>query len=99
MPRLHAELATTVNSHLAAVPPAQIRAFDEEISAVPGLVKLTLGEPDFAVPDHVKKAAIESIQMMILTIHQARVRLNYAKRLVNILSRVVMFTMTLKPKL
>ena len=43
MPRLHAELATTVNSHLAAVPPAQIRAFDEEISAVPGLVKLTLG--------------------------------------------------------
>ncbi len=62
MPRLHAELATTVNSHLAAVPPAQIRAFDEEISAVPGLVKLTLGEPDFAVPDHVKKAAIESIQ-------------------------------------
>ena len=50
MPRLHAELATTVNSHLAAVPPAQIRAFDEEISAVPGLVKLTLGEPDFAVP-------------------------------------------------
>ena len=43
MPRLHAELATTVNSHLAAVPPAQIRAFDEEISAVPGLVKLKLG--------------------------------------------------------
>ena len=35
MPRLHAELATTVNSRLAAVPPAQIRAFDEEISAVP----------------------------------------------------------------
>ena len=38
MPRLHTELATTVNSHLAAVPPAQILAFVVLISAVPGLV-------------------------------------------------------------
>lgn len=62
MPKLRTELTTTVNNRLAAVPPAQIRAFDEEISAIPGLVKLTLGEPDFAVPEHVKKAAIESIE-------------------------------------
>lgn len=62
MPKLQAELSTVVNSHLAAVPPAQIRAFDEEISAIPGLVKLTLGEPDFAVPEHVKEAAINSIK-------------------------------------
>lgn len=62
MPKLDAELKTTINDRLAAVPPAQIRAFDEEISAIPGLVKLTLGEPDFAVPDHVKEAAINSIQ-------------------------------------
>ena len=62
MPKLDAELKTTINDRLAAVPPAQIRAFDEEISAIPGLVKLTLGEPDFAVPEHVKEAAINSIQ-------------------------------------
>lgn len=62
MPKLRAELATVVNRRLAAVPPAQIRAFDEEISAIPGLVKLTLGEPDFAVPAHVKQAAIKSIE-------------------------------------
>lgn len=62
MPKLDAELKTTINDRLAAVPPAQIRAFDEEISAIPGLVKLTLGEPDFAVPAHVKEAAINSIQ-------------------------------------
>ncbi|MBB1078565.1 aminotransferase class I/II-fold pyridoxal phosphate-dependent enzyme [Limosilactobacillus sp. STM2_1] len=62
MPKLQAELKQVVNNRLAAVPPAQIRAFDEEISAIPGLVKLTLGEPDFAVPDHVKKAAIQSIE-------------------------------------
>jgi aminotransferase len=62
MPKLQAELKNVINDRLAAVPPAQIRAFDEEISAVPGLVKLTLGEPDFAVPDHVKKAAITSIE-------------------------------------
>lgn len=62
MPKLQAELKPVVNNRLAAVPPAQIRAFDEEISAVPGLVKLTLGEPDFAVPEHVKQAAITSIE-------------------------------------
>ncbi len=78
MPRLHAELATTVNSHLAAVPPAQIRAFDEEISAVPGLVKLTLGEPDFCCArSRQKRRQLKVFKMMILTIHQARVRLNY----------------------
>lgn len=62
MPKLATQLSSTINNQLAAVPPAQIRAFDEEVSAVPGLVKLTLGEPDFAVPGHVKNAAIKSIQ-------------------------------------
>lgn len=51
-----------VNDRVNSLPPAQIRAFDDEISNVPGIVKLTLGEPDFNVPDHVKAAAVESIE-------------------------------------
>ena len=34
-----------------------IRQFDQSISDVPGILKLTLGEPDFTTPDHVKEAA------------------------------------------
>ena len=50
-----------INQKLTEVPPSVIRAFDNEISSVPGIIKLTLGEPDFAVPDHVKMAAVKSI--------------------------------------
>lgn len=62
MPKLDAQLESVVNERVNALPPAQIRAFDDEISAVPGIVKLTLGEPGFDVPEHVKKAAIKSIE-------------------------------------
>lgn len=62
MPQLAAGLESIKNQRLATVPPAQIRAFDDEISQIPGIVKLTLGEPDLAVPDHVKQAAIKSIE-------------------------------------
>ncbi|WP_429971421.1 aminotransferase class I/II-fold pyridoxal phosphate-dependent enzyme [Fructilactobacillus sp. Tb1] len=40
---------------------SNIYAFSEKISVIPDLVKLTLGEPDFATPKHVKEAAIEAI--------------------------------------
>lgn len=62
MPKLDQHLKSVVNQRVDALPPAQIRAFDDEISAIPGIVKLTLGEPDFDVPEHVKQAAIESIK-------------------------------------
>ena len=62
MPKLDQQLEQVVNQRVAELPPAQIRAFDDEISAVPGIVKLTLGEPDFDVPDHVKQVAINSIK-------------------------------------
>lgn len=62
MPSLPAEMRGIVNNRVNSLPPAQIRAFDDEISNVPGIVKLTLGEPDFNVPNHVKAAAVESIE-------------------------------------
>ncbi|MGQ5709093.1 aminotransferase class I/II-fold pyridoxal phosphate-dependent enzyme [Lactobacillus sp. PSON] len=39
-----------------------IRIFDNKVSTISGIIKLTLGEPDFNTPEHVKKAAIKSIQ-------------------------------------
>jgi aminotransferase len=41
---------------------SDIRQFDNEVSQVPGMVKLTLGEPDFNTPEHVKEAAIQAIK-------------------------------------
>lgn len=56
------KLATAVNPRLGRIGPGAIRAFDNQISQIPGLIKLTLGEPDFAVPGHVKRAAVQSIE-------------------------------------
>ncbi|GAA3637789.1 aminotransferase class I/II-fold pyridoxal phosphate-dependent enzyme [Lactobacillus hamsteri] len=39
-----------------------IRIFDNKVSKIPGIIKLTLGEPDMNTPEHVKEAAIRSIQ-------------------------------------
>ena len=44
------------------VKPSGIRIFDNQVSKIPGIIKLTLGEPDMNTPEHVKQAAIRSIQ-------------------------------------
>lgn len=51
-----------VNQQYAAAKPNYIRSFDAEISSIPNIIKFTLGEPDFDMPDLVKEAAIEAIQ-------------------------------------
>lgn len=38
-----------------------IRQFDQAISEIPGVLRLTLGEPDFTTPEHVKEAAKAAI--------------------------------------
>lgn len=62
MPELSADLYGTVSHKLDALKPSGIRQFNKEVSAIPGIIKLTLGEPDMATPEHVKQAAIKSIQ-------------------------------------
>lgn len=51
-----------MNHTIAAIQPSDILAFNAEISQIPGMIKLTLGEPDFNTPEHVKQAAIRSIE-------------------------------------
>lgn len=45
------------NKNLNKIEVSMIRQFDQSISNIPGVLKLTLGEPDFNTPDHVKEAA------------------------------------------
>lgn len=50
-----------LNPDITSVAPSALRAFDHKISQDPNIVKLTLGEPDFNVPEHIKLAAIKAI--------------------------------------
>lgn len=62
MPELTKGMENYVNNDVKAIRPSAIRDFDMKISSIPGLVKLTLGEPDFNVPEHVKEAAVQGIR-------------------------------------
>ncbi|MBT1142862.1 aminotransferase class I/II-fold pyridoxal phosphate-dependent enzyme [Lactiplantibacillus argentoratensis] len=55
-------LVSHMNHEIAAIQPSDILAFNAEIANIPGIVRLTLGEPDFNTPEHIKQAAIKSIE-------------------------------------
>ena len=42
------------NHKIEKIAVSSIRQFDAEASAIPGIIKLTLGEPDFNTPEHIK---------------------------------------------
>lgn len=50
-----------INPYVLKVMPSAMRKFDHDISADPKIIKLTLGEPNFNVPEHIKQAAIDAI--------------------------------------
>ena len=61
MPTTKKEILNRLNNNFAKLTPGGIREFDYQVSAIPGIIKLTLGEPDFNVPVAIKQAAIDSI--------------------------------------
>lgn len=50
------------NHKIEKIAVSDIRQFDTEVSSIPGIIKLTLGEPDFNTPEHVKQAGIKAIE-------------------------------------
>ena len=54
-------LTNRFNKNLDKIEVSLIRQFDQSISDVPGIMKLTLGEPDFTTPNHVNEAAKAAI--------------------------------------
>lgn len=62
MPNLSSDLNSIINNKLNHLSASKIRAFDQKVSEIPGIIKLTIGEPDLATPTHIKQAAIDDIQ-------------------------------------
>lgn len=55
-------LVDRMNQEVKQLKPSDILQFNAAISGIEGIVKLTLGEPDFPTPEHVKAAGIASIE-------------------------------------
>ncbi|MCW1080668.1 pyridoxal phosphate-dependent aminotransferase [Streptococcus anginosus] len=55
------DLTKRFNKNLDKIEVSLIRQFDQSISSISGVLHLTLGEPDFTTPDHVKEAAKAAI--------------------------------------
>ena len=49
------------NKIVEGIAVSDIRQFDAEVSTIPGIIKLTLGEPNFDTPEHIKEAAKAAI--------------------------------------
>ncbi|MGG5315785.1 pyridoxal phosphate-dependent aminotransferase [Enterococcus sp. AZ072] len=50
------------NPNVYKIAVSLIRQFDEQVSGIPNVLKLTLGEPDFNTPEHIKTAGEEAIK-------------------------------------
>ena len=55
------ELTQRFNKQVDKIAVSLIRQFDERVSNIPNILKLTLGEPDYNTPEHVKEAGIKAI--------------------------------------
>lgn len=55
-------LTSRFNQNVHKIGISAIRDFDHAVSSVEGIIKLTLGEPDFTTPEHVKQAGIQAIE-------------------------------------
>ncbi|WP_375179092.1 pyridoxal phosphate-dependent aminotransferase [Enterococcus rotai] len=55
------DLTKRFNKQVDKIAVSLIRQFDEQVTNIDGIIKLTLGEPDFNTPEHVKTAAHEAI--------------------------------------
>ena len=56
------DVSNLFNSNLDQIKISAIRRFDQEVSKIPGMLKLTLGEPDFNTPEHVEAAAVAAVR-------------------------------------
>lgn len=55
------DLTKKFNKQVYNIAVSTIRQFDEQVTNIKGIIKLTLGEPDFNTPEHVKTAAHDAI--------------------------------------
>lgn len=56
------KLVNRFNKQVGKIEVSLIRQFDEQVSSIPNILKLTIGEPDFNTPEHVKTAGAKAIE-------------------------------------
>ncbi len=54
--------ADFLNERVREIPPSGIRRFFDMLAEMPDVISLTSGEPDFTTPEHITRAAIESLE-------------------------------------
>ena len=67
--------------------PSGIRKFFDILNEVPGVISLTVGEPDFKTPWHVREAAISSLEKGKTTYTSNTGLLEFRKQIANYLER------------
>ncbi|WP_312497747.1 pyridoxal phosphate-dependent aminotransferase [Enterococcus sp.] len=56
------DVSQRFNQEVYKIAVSLIRTFDERVSSIPDILKLTLGEPDFNTPEHVKQSGMTAIE-------------------------------------
>ncbi|HET7685453.1 MAG TPA: aminotransferase class I/II-fold pyridoxal phosphate-dependent enzyme [Candidatus Limnocylindria bacterium] len=54
--------ADFLNDRVRSMPPSGIRRFFDMLAEMTDVISLTIGEPDFDTPEHITRAAIESLE-------------------------------------
>lgn len=57
----------TFNKNLDQLEASIIRSLDAEMQKLPDMIRLTLGQPDFHTPDHIKARAVEALDKNLTT--------------------------------
>ncbi len=63
-----ADVSQRFNHEVYNIAVSLIRKFDERVSSIPDILKLTLGEPDFNTPEHVKNRVSKQSNKISATI-------------------------------
>ena len=51
-----------ISQHVQAIPSSGIRRFFDLLASMEGVISLGVGQPDFVTPNHIRQAAIRSIE-------------------------------------
>ncbi len=51
-----------ISQHVQAIPSSGIRRFFDLLASMEGVISLGVGQPDFVTPNHIRQAAIQSIE-------------------------------------
>ena len=81
------DYSKVLSEKVVSMKPSGIRKFFDILNEVPGVISLTVGEPDFKTPWHVREAAIASLEKGKTTYTSNTGLLEFRKQIANYLER------------